>query len=343
MNPGPEERDTFRRNVIIITALHVAVIGGLWLFSIWKSRANSGENVAWLDGGGFLAGAQSAQPSPAVEETPEEDDTPTPTPQPEPEQMATPVPQETAAPSQIVIPAPSVITPTPEPTPRPKPSVTPTPRPTPKPTPRPTPKPTPEETPDDTPKPKPKVSPKPKPKKPKPKPSASPKKHASPKPSPHKTPADDDSADDDSTPAKTAKSAFKTATGQNAGGGDEGTAPGTGGGHRGGKGHAGGGNTEGDFGWYHAMLHDRFYSRWDQPTSIVTSDAKFSATVKIRIEKDGTISDVSLAQSSGNDVMDQSVMEAARKVTQVDPLPEGLGAGGAYEVKIAFELSQQSQ
>jgi TonB family protein len=91
------------------------------------------------------------------------------------------------------------------------------------------------------------------------------------------------------------------------------------------------------------MLHDRFYSRWDQPTSIVTPTSSFSAIVKIRIEKDGTISDVSLAQSSGNDVMDQSVMEAARKVTQVDPLPEGMGNGGAYEVKINFELSQQSQ
>ena len=54
---------------------------------------------------------------------------------------------------------------------------------------------------------------------------------------------------------------------------------------------------------------------------------EFSALVKIRIEKDGTISDVSLAQSSGNDVMDKSVMEAARKVTQVDPLPQGLGDG----------------
>ena len=130
---------------------------------------------------------------------------------------------------------------------------------------------------------------------------------------------------------------------QGGGDGEAGTAPGTGGGHRGGAGHAGGGATQGDFGWYNSMLHDRFYSRWDQPTSIVTATSKFSALVKIRIEKDGTISDVSLASSSGNDVMDQSVMEAARRVTQVDPLPEGLGDGGPYEVKINFELSQQSQ
>ena len=36
-------------------------------------------------------------------------------------------------------------------------------------------------------------------------------------------------------------------------------------------------------------------------------------------------------------------MEAARKVTQVDPLPEGLGDGGAYEVIINFQLTQQTQ
>jgi hypothetical protein len=38
-------------------------------------------------------------------------------------------------------------------------------------------------------------------------------------------------------------------------------------------------------------------------------------------------------------------MAAARRVTQTDPLPAGLNTGGGdfYEVKINFELSQQSQ
>jgi len=54
MNEGQEERGTFRRNVIIIAALHVAVIGGIWLFSLWKNEARSGENVA--------CPARSAQP-----------------------------------------------------------------------------------------------------------------------------------------------------------------------------------------------------------------------------------------------------------------------------------------
>ena len=87
------------------------------------------------------------------------------------------------------------------------------------------------------------------------------------------------------------------------------------------------------------MLYDKFNSRWIQPTSIVKSDQKFVTTVKIRIEKDGTISNAELANSSGNEVMDESVMTAVRRVTQVDPLPSGLPV--PYEVKIDFVLSQQ--
>jgi TonB family protein len=212
--------------------------------------------------------------------------------------------------------------------------------PIPPPAPAPTPTPEPEATPDPTPRPSPKPKSGPRPK-PKPKASASPRKHA--KPSPHRSPSPSDQDDNDDD--QQAKETFKKETGHATAGGDgeAGTTPGTGGGHRGGAGHAGGGDTEGDFGWYNSMLHDKFYDHWDQPTSIVTATSKFSTIVKIRIEKDGTISDVSLDTSSGNDVMDQSVMEAARRVTQVDPLPAGLGDGGAYEVKIDFELSQQSQ
>ena len=36
--------------------------------------------------------------------------------------------------------------------------------------------------------------------------------------------------------------------------------------------------------------------------------------------------------------MDDSVMAAAHRVLQIDPLPAGLGGGGAYTVNINFEL-----
>ncbi len=103
----------------------------------------------------------------------------------------------------------------------------------------------------------------------------------------------------------------------------------------GGKGSGEGGASE--FGWYANMLHDRFYSEWVQPTSVVQT-AKISVLLRIRISKNGRISDYSIAKSSGNPVVDDSVTAAAARVKQVDPLPSGLG-DDYYDVNINFELN----
>lgn len=87
------------------------------------------------------------------------------------------------------------------------------------------------------------------------------------------------------------------------------------------------------------MIHDRFYSRWERPTSVVRSAEKLTTIVKIRIEKDGRISQVTLVKSSGNVVMDDSVMESAKKITQIDPLPAAIH-DTVYDVPIEFELTQ---
>jgi TonB family protein len=105
-----------------------------------------------------------------------------------------------------------------------------------------------------------------------------------------------------------------------------------------GEGSGAGGASE--FGWYGNMLHDRFYSEWVQPTTVVASGAKISALVKIRIEKDGRVSDFTLIRPSGNVVVDESVGAVAKRVTQVDPLPARLG-GDYYEVQINFELNTE--
>ena len=94
-----------------------------------------------------------------------------------------------------------------------------------------------------------------------------------------------------------------------------------------------------EFGWYGNMLHDRFYSEWMQPTTSVPAGAKISALVKIRIEKDGKISDFKIVKPSGISVVDESVEAVAKQVTQVDPLPAGLGSGGHYDVNINFEVN----
>jgi TonB family protein len=89
------------------------------------------------------------------------------------------------------------------------------------------------------------------------------------------------------------------------------------------------------------MLHDRFHKAWDQPKSIVATGAKMSTIVKLRIEKDGRVSKFTIVKPSGNVVMDESVTTISQRVTQVDPLPEGLTKGSYYEVKIDFELNAE--
>jgi TonB family protein len=86
------------------------------------------------------------------------------------------------------------------------------------------------------------------------------------------------------------------------------------------------------------MLHDRFFSQWAQPTSVVRSGAKMSTLVKLRIEKDGRVSRFTILRPSGNVVVDESVSAVGKRVTQVEPLPSGLGTDH-YEVNINFELN----
>jgi len=106
-------------------------------------------------------------------------------------------------------------------------------------------------------------------------------------------------------------------------------------------GHAGGGSNASEFGWYGNMLHDRFYSAWIQPTTNVASGNKISTLVRVRIEKDGRVSNFEIIKPSENVVVNESVAAIAKRVTQVDPLPAGLGSGDHYDVKINFELNSE--
>ena len=103
--------------------------------------------------------------------------------------------------------------------------------------------------------------------------------------------------------------------------------------------HAGGGSSPSEFGWYGNMLHDRFYSAWIQPTTNIPADAKISTLVKVRIEKDGRVSSFEIIKPSENIVVNESVGAVAKRITQVDPPPAGLGNGDHYDVKINFELN----
>ncbi len=89
---------------------------------------------------------------------------------------------------------------------------------------------------------------------------------------------------------------------------------------------------------YGRMLHDRLYSEWNQPTGL-QQGARFTAGVKLRIERDGRISEFRVVRSSGNVIVDESIDAIGKRVTQVDPLPKELGGGKAYDLTINFELN----
>lgn len=198
---------------------------------------------------------------------------------------------------------------TPTPTPKPIPAATPTPKSSPTATPKPSPRPK------ATPTPKPKPSPTPRKKELTP--AATPRGSA---PGASAQPATKPTATSDTPPAAAAST---TGTGTSSSSGNS----------------AGAGRAS-QFGSYASMLHDRFFSQWVQPTSVVHSGTRMSTLVKLRIERDGRVSGFTIIRSSGNVVVDESVAAVAKRVTHVEPLPAGLG-GAFYEVNINFELKAE--
>ena len=105
-----------------------------------------------------------------------------------------------------------------------------------------------------------------------------------------------------------------------------------------GKGTAGAGSGAGkpsDFGWYFSLLRDKYYAVWAPPT--VPDAASLVVTLKIKVKRDGSVLGYELIKSSGNSLMDGSVLEAARQVTQIDPLPDGLGKEQIVEIPVNFK------
>jgi TonB family protein len=102
----------------------------------------------------------------------------------------------------------------------------------------------------------------------------------------------------------------------------------------------GSGNTA-EAATYANLLHDRFFSAWEQPTTVVATGAKMSTLVRVRIERDGRVSNFAVVRPSGNVVVDESVAAVGKRVTQVDAPPAGLGAPGHYDVNINFELNAE--
>ena len=306
----------FWSNVALISAAHVAIIVGLIYWSR-KGAEGSGQSIMWLNGGAGDGVVLEKKNPLTTRSSATRKETKT-------ESIRLPEVEDdrpflASAPSEIQLPT-SRPSPTAAITPKPTPNVKGTPKP--KPTAKPTPKPTP----------KPKEA------------IAKAKSSTKPRPKHEDKEEDEKSATVDAekkkivlakneTPAPKPAAAEKSSATQTGSG--KATTAGVGGGH------AGGSVNESQFGWYGSMLHDRFYSEWVQPTSVATSGGKNSVLVKLRIEKNGRVSSFEIVRSSGNAELDESVKAITGRVTKVEPLPDGLGKGDHYDVKINFELNSE--
>jgi outer membrane biosynthesis protein TonB len=286
-----------------VTLIAVAHVAILLGLIRWSVEARSSSNAQSIV---WISGAEDlAAGEPERSESPQPAITPAPPPESEPlekDEATEETPLVTAAKSEIELP-----TPTPEPTSAPRPTATPRPKATPSPTPKPTLKKTVVA----------KASPKPSPKA---------------KTTPTKSAEEAKKTDENAEKKKIAKIALakneSSSQASKTGSADK-------------VGHGGGGSSSSEFGWYGNMLHDRFYSAWVQPTTTVASGAKISTLVKVRIEKDGRVSGFEIIKLSQNVIVNESVAAVAKRVTQVDPPPDGLSTGDHYDVKINFELNTE--
>jgi protein TonB len=98
-----------------------------------------------------------------------------------------------------------------------------------------------------------------------------------------------------------------------------------------------GGVGQGSANWkYFEHVHDVMYEAWGDTGAAL--DRKLVATVQLRVARDGTITEASLRIPSGNKVMDESVLAAARKVQRLDPPPDNLVRGDTASITVDFQV-----
>lgn len=92
------------------------------------------------------------------------------------------------------------------------------------------------------------------------------------------------------------------------------------------------------FASYYIHVHDKMYEAWEQPGDALNWDKRLMTTILIRVARDGRIEGVSLMGSSGNKLMDDSALAAARRVLMLDAPPDALVKGSTANISIDFQM-----
>lgn len=86
---------------------------------------------------------------------------------------------------------------------------------------------------------------------------------------------------------------------------------------------------------YLALIHETLYRAWEQPASVLPGT---TASARIRVQRDGSISRREIIKTSGNTTMDASILRALQSVSRLSPLPQQI-SGTHHEFTIEFELT----
>ena len=86
---------------------------------------------------------------------------------------------------------------------------------------------------------------------------------------------------------------------------------------------------------YFNTVRERLYAVWQQPSQLASLPG-LSADVRITVEPGGRITARVQTRSSGNALMDDSVMKAVNSVTALPPLP--VGHRRPVDIAVTFEL-----
>ena len=88
---------------------------------------------------------------------------------------------------------------------------------------------------------------------------------------------------------------------------------------------------------YFNHVHERMYAVWQQPSQLKSLPG-LSADVRITVAPDGRITGRTRTRSSGNGLMDDSVMQAVNAVKALKALPAGFRK--PVDIEITFEIAQ---
>lgn len=89
--------------------------------------------------------------------------------------------------------------------------------------------------------------------------------------------------------------------------------------------------------WYYATVRQIMHDAWAQPGASVPAGA--TAEVEIRVMRDGSVVRRAMVRSSGNAVMDRSVMQAVESVTKLPPLPDAWSSA-FRDITVEFVLER---